>query len=144
MIHLLLLTGAAGASSSASIEEKSFSRVATGASVEIDAPGRALEAGKCNPKKDATCCKDLKSKPRQCELWTAVSPDRCGKNKFVKKCRASCHTQYPLMGYCQPSIDMSEYKKISEITVDDVDLSDFDSCCELHGCKFKGCGLHLA
>ena len=48
------------------------------------------------------------------------------------------------MGYCQPSIDMSEYKKISEITVDDVDLSDFDSCCELHGCKFKGCGLHLA
>ena len=47
MIHLLLLIGAAGASSSASIEEKSFSRVATGPSVEIDAPGRALQTGKC-------------------------------------------------------------------------------------------------
>ena len=35
--------------------------------------GLALGAeAKCNPKKDATCCKDLKSKPRQCELWTAV------------------------------------------------------------------------
>ena len=47
MIPLLLLICAAGASSSASIEEKSFSRVATGSSVEIDAPGRALAAGKC-------------------------------------------------------------------------------------------------
>ena len=47
MIHLLLLTGAAGASSSASIEEKSVGGVATGSSVEIGAPGRALAAGKC-------------------------------------------------------------------------------------------------
>ena len=47
MIHLLLLVGAAGASSSASIEEKSVGGVATGSSVEIGAPGRALAAGKC-------------------------------------------------------------------------------------------------
>ena len=57
MIHLLLLIGAAGASSSASIEEKPFGGVAAGASTaigvgagsaaEIDTPGRALAAGKC-------------------------------------------------------------------------------------------------
>ena len=57
MIHLLLLTGAAGASSSASIEKMSVGGVAAGAStaigvgagssVEMDAPGRALAAGKC-------------------------------------------------------------------------------------------------
>ena len=57
MIHLLLLTGAAGASSSASIEKVSVGGVAAGASTaigvgagssaEIDTPGRALAAGKC-------------------------------------------------------------------------------------------------
>ena len=53
----------------------------------------------CNPKKDTTCCKDLQ--PSACEKWTTVSPEQCASNKFVKKCRASCHKQYPLMDYCE-------------------------------------------
>ena len=54
----------------------------------------------CNPKKDPSCCRDLKTKPRQCELWTMISPEQCSKKDFVGKCRASCNAQYPLMGYC--------------------------------------------
>ena len=58
---------------------------------------------KCNPKQDTSCCRDLKTGRRQCEMWTMVSPERCESDKFVKKCRASCHAEYPLMGYCEPS-----------------------------------------
>ena len=53
----------------------------------------------CNPKKDTTCCKDLQ--PSACEMWMTVSPEQCTSTKFVKKCRASCHKQYPLVGYCE-------------------------------------------
>ena len=32
-------------------------------------------------------------------------PERCASNAFVKKCRASCHAQYPHMEFCKPSLE---------------------------------------
>ena len=80
MIHLLLLTGAAGASSSASIEEKSVGGVATGSSVEIDAPGRALQTGKCCKRaaKHKRKKLQLKAKWQECEEAAAAPAEGSG------------------------------------------------------------------
>ena len=90
MIHLLLLIGAAGASSSASIEEKPFGGVAAGASTaigvgagstaEIDAPGRALAAGKCCKRaaKHKRKKLQLKAKWQECEEAAAAPAEGTG------------------------------------------------------------------
>ena len=36
-----------------------------------------------------------------CAIWTRTDPQQCKKPKFMKKCRASCHEQYPMMEYCK-------------------------------------------
>ena len=90
MIHLLLLVGAAGASSSASIEEKSVGGVATGSSTaigvgagstaEIDTPGRALAAGKCCKRaaKHKRKKLQLKAKWQECEEAAAAPAEGTG------------------------------------------------------------------
>ena len=32
-------------------------------------------------------------------------PQGCASKSFVKKCRKSCHEEYPLMKYCKPSLE---------------------------------------
>ena len=86
----------------------------------------AFAAGaQCNPKQDAACCRDLET-TRECERWTTISPQRCKKKSFVRKCRKSCNTEYPHMGYCEPSIllagrswgeqiDLADEKDVADI-----------------------------
>ena len=107
MIHLLLLIGTAGASSSASIEEKSFGGVATGAPVEIDTPGRALAAGKCCKRaaKHKRKKLQLKMKWQECEAAAAAPAEVSG------AADAACTVA--------DAADAGAYKKISEITVAD-------------------------
>lgn len=57
-------------------------------------------AAACNPKREISCCRDLKTKPHQCALWTKTDPGRCTKSAFVAKCRASCNAQFPGVGIC--------------------------------------------
>ena len=80
MIHLLLLIGAVGASSSASIEQKSVGGVVAGSSVEIDAPGRALAAGKCCKRaaKHKRKKLQLKAKWQECEEAAAAAAECTG------------------------------------------------------------------
>ncbi len=90
MIHLLLLIGAAGASSSSSIEGEFFGGVAAGASraigvgagstAEIDTPGRALAAGKCCKRaaKHKRKKLQLKAKWQECEEAAAAPAEGTG------------------------------------------------------------------
>ena len=86
---------------------------------------------KCNPKKDESCCGTpfpSSPYPPVPALPAAVAappaevlpptplgacaedtgkckmlyPERCASKSFVKKCRKSCHEEYPLMKYCKP------------------------------------------
>ena len=87
------------------------------------------EAMACNPKKDATCCSTPRAPPprpptgttppptlcararaedtNKCKNFlqlTTKDPEKCSSSKnFAKRCRASCHAQYPTMNYCAPT-----------------------------------------
>merc|ERR1719155_427741 len=39
-------------------------------------------------------------------------PERCASNSFVKKCRKSCHEEYPLMKYCKSYVSEDKFAEL--------------------------------
>ncbi len=64
-------------------------------------PGPALPAAVAAPPAEVLPPTPLGARAEDTGKCKMFYPERCASKSFVKKCRKSCHEEYPLMKYCK-------------------------------------------